>query len=451
MESALQKKEISFSDKQLLKLIWPLIVESFLALAVGLADSIMVAGVGEAAVSGVSLVDSVNVLIINTFTALAAGGAVVSGQLIGKGDMRKAADSAVQLIVFMGVLSVAVTAVLYAVHRPMLRGLFGDIEADVMGHSIKYFLIVEASVPFLALYSAGAAIFRVMGNSAVSMKISLLMNTINVGGNALMIYGFGCGVEGVAVPTLASRAVAAVLVLTLLRDQRQPLHLPRPFRYRYDPAAIGQIFRLGVPNGIEGSLFQLGKILLLSAVSSFGTASIAANAVGNTIAGFQVLPASAIGTAMVTVVSQCVGAGDFEKTRYYVRRMMAAAYISMFALNVVLVFLYPSILQLYGISQEAVRLGLIILWMHGGFGVVMWPAAFAFPNALKAAGDTRFTMVSSVASMWIFRFLFGLWFARGLGFGVLGIWMSMFIDWACRIICFLVRWRGGKWQSKGIR
>lgn len=451
MESSLQKKEISFSDKQLLKLIWPLIVESFLALAVGLADSIMVAGVGEAAVSGVSLVDSVNVLIINTFTALAAGGAVVSGQLIGKGDMRKAADSAVQLIVFMGVLSVAVTAVLYAVHRPMLRGLFGDIEADVMGHSIKYFLIVEASVPFLALYSAGAAIFRVMGNSAVSMKISLLMNTINVGGNALMIYGFGCGVEGVAVPTLASRAVAAVLVLTLLRDQRQPLHLPRPFRYRYDPAAIGQIFRLGVPNGIEGSLFQLGKILLLSAVSSFGTASIAANAVGNTIAGFQVLPASAIGTAMVTVVSQCVGAGDFEKTRYYVRRMMAAAYISMFALNVVLVFLYPSILQLYGISQEAVRLGLIILWMHGGFGVVMWPAAFAFPNALKAAGDTRFTMVSSVASMWIFRFLFGLWFARGLGFGVLGIWMSMFIDWACRIICFLVRWRGGKWQSKGIR
>lgn len=451
MESVLQKKEISFSDKQLLKLIWPLIVESFLALAVGLADSIMVAGVGEAAVSGVSLVDSVNVLIINTFTALAAGGAVVSGQLIGKGDMKKAADSAVQLIVFMGVLSVAVTAVLYAVHRPMLRTLFGDIEADVMGHSIKYFLIVEASVPFLALYSAGAAIFRVMGNSAVSMKISLLMNTINVGGNALMIYGFGCGVEGVAVPTLASRAVAAVLVLTLLRDQRQPLHLPRPFRYRYDPAAIGQIFRLGVPNGIEGSLFQLGKILLLSAVSSFGTASIAANAVGNTIAGFQVLPASAIGTAMVTVVSQCVGAGDFEKARYYVRRMMAAAYISMFALNVVLVFLYPSILQLYGISQEAVRLGLIILWMHGGFGVVMWPAAFAFPNALKAAGDTRFTMVSSVASMWIFRFLFGLWFARGLGFGVLGIWMSMFIDWACRIICFLVRWHGGKWQSKGIR
>lgn len=451
MESSLQKKEISFSDKQLLKLVWPLIVESFLALAVGLADSIMVAGVGEAAVSGVSLVDSINVLIINTFTALAAGGAVVSGQLIGKGDMKKASDSAVQLIVFMGVLSVAVTAVLYAVHRPMLRGLFGDIEADVMGHSIKYFLIVEASVPFLALYSAGAAIFRVMGNSAVSMKISLLMNAINVGGNALMIYGFGCGVEGVAVPTLVSRAAAAVLVLALLRDQRHPLHLPRPFRWRYDPAAISQIFRLGVPNGIEGSLFQLGKILLLSAVSSFGTASIAANAVGNTIAGFQVLPASAVGTAMVTVVSQCVGAGDFEKARYYVRRMMAAAYVSMFALNVILVFLYPSILQLYGISQEAVRLGLIILWMHGGFGVVMWPAAFAFPNALKAAGDTRFTMISSVASMWIFRFLFGLWFARGLGFGVLGIWMSMFIDWACRIVCFLVRWRSGKWQTKGIR
>lgn len=451
MNSVLEKKAVSFSDRQILRLVWPLIVESFLALAVGLADSIMVAGVGEAAVSGVSLVDSVNVLIIQALTALGAGGAVVSGQLIGKGDMKKASESAVQLVVFMAVLSLAVTGVLYAVHRPLLRVLFGDIEAEVMGHSITYFLIVEASIPFLALYSAGAAIFRVMGNSAITMKISMLLNLVNVTGNALLIYGFRCGVSGVAIPTLVSRALGAVIILVLLRNPQHPLHLPRPFRYRYDPAAIRQIFRLGVPNGIESSLFQLGKILLLSAVSSFGTASIAANAVGNTIASIQVLPAAAIGTAMVTVVSQCVGAGDFEKTRYYVRRMMIAGYVSMFVLNVVLVFLYPSLLQLYGISAEASRLALIILWMHGGFGVVMWPMAFAFPNALKAAGDTRFTMIASVASMWIFRYLFGLWFGVGLGFGILGIWMAMFIDWACRITCFVVRWRGSRWQTKGIR
>ncbi len=451
MTETVQKKGVSFSDKQLLKLVWPLIVESFLALTVGLADSIMVAGVGEAAVSGVSLVDSVNVLIINAFTALAAGGAVVSGQFMGRGDLGKARDAAVQLLMFMGALSLVVTGVLYAVHRPMLQGLFGDIEADVMAHSVLYFLIVESSVPFFALYSAGAAIFRVMGNSEVSMRVSLLVNVINVTGNALMIYGLRWGVAGVAVPTLLSRMVGAALVLWMLRDQKLPLHLPRPFRYRFDSAAIGRILRLGVPNGIESSLFQLGKILLLSAVSSFGTASIAANAIGNTVASFQVLPASAIGTAMVTVVSQCVGAEEYEKTRYYVRRMMVAAYASMFVLNVLLVFLYPPILRLYGVSEEAARLALIILWMHGGFGVLMWPASFTFPQALKAAGDTRFTMVAAVASMWIFRFVFGLWFARGLGFGVLGIWMSMFIDWACRIVCFWLRWRGGRWQTKGVR
>ncbi len=451
MQTTLQNKGIEFSDRALLKLIWPLIVEQFLALAVGLADSIMVAGVGEAAVSGVSLVDSVNVLIINAFTALAAGGAVVSGQFIGKNDLKKANDAAVQLLMFMGVLSLVITGVLYAVRRPLMSGLFGDIEADVMGHATTYYLIVEASIPFLALYSAGAAIFRVMGNSAVSMKVSLIMNGINVAGNALMIYGLRCGVAGVAVPTLVSRAVAVVVVLALLREQSLPLHLPQPFRWRYDGAAIRRILQLGVPNGIESSLFQLGKILLLSAVSAFGTASIAANAIGNAVASFQVLPASAVGTAMVTVVSRCVGAGAFDKARYYTRRMMAAAYISMFAINVVLVFLYPGILQLYNVSAEAERLALIILWMHGGFGVLMWPASFAFPQALKAAGDTRFTMVAAVASMWVFRYLFGLWFARGLGFGVLGIWMAMFIDWACRITCFVLRWRSGKWQTKGVR
>lgn len=451
MQTAVQSKEISFSRRQLVQLIWPLIVESFLALAVGLADSIMVANVGEAAVSGVSLVDSINVLIINAFTALGAGGAVVCGQFLGKRDLKKANDAAVQLLVTMGVLSVAVTGILYAVHKPLLSGLFGDIDADVMGHAVTYYLIVESSIPFLALYSAGTAVFRVMGNSAVSMKVSALVNVINVAGNALMIYGLRCGVVGVAVPTLVSRGVGAVLVLALLCDRKLELHLPRPFRYRYDGAAVRRILQLGVPNGIEGGLFQLGKLLLLSAVSAFGTASIAANAIGNAVASFQVLTASAVGTAMVTVVSQCVGAGAFDKARYYTRRMMAMAYVSMFAVNVVLAFLYPSILRLYNVSAETERLAMIILWMHGGFGVLMWPASFTFPQALKAAGDTRFTMVSAVASMWVFRYLFGLWFARGLGFGVLGIWMAMFIDWACRIICFLLRWRGGKWQTKGVR
>lgn len=439
-----------FDDRQLSRLIFPLIIEQFLAMAVGLADSLMVASVGEAAVSAVSLVDTVNVLLVNAFTALAAGGAVVSGQYIGRGDFKKANGAAQQLLVFLLFLSLGVTGVLYALRYPILHGLFGAIEADVMGYANTYFLIVESSIPFLALYSAGAAIFRVMGNSAVSMRVSLLMNGVNVAGNALLIYGLRCGVEGVAVPTLISRIVGAAVVLALLCRQELPLHLSRSFRWRQDPGVLKDILRFGVPNGIESSLFQLGKILLLSVASVFGTAAITANAIGNTVAGFQILAPSAVGVAMVTVVSQCMGAGDVAAARYYTRRMMKIAYLSTLVCGVVLFFLYPSILRIYHVSDTAAHLAQIILWMHGGFGVLMWPASFTLPQTLKAAGDTRFTMIVAVASMWIFRILFGIWFAKGLGFGVLGIWMAMFIDWVCRIVFYVARYRGHRWEDKAI-
>lgn len=445
------RREIAFSNKELFRLIWPLIIEQFLAIAVGLADSVMVARVGESAVSAVSLVDTINVLLINAFTALAAGGAVVSGQYIGRVEWKKANNAAEQLLVFMGVLSLAVTGVLYAVRNPILHGLFGAIEPDVMAYANTYFVIVEASIPFMALYAAGAAIFRVMGDSGTAMRISLLVNGINLAGNALLIYGLHREVEGVAIPTLVSRMVGAVVVLALLSQQLLPLHISRPFRYRYDAAAIRSILRLGVPGGIESSLFQLGKILLLSTVSGFGTAAIAANAIGNTMASFQVLAASSVGVGMVTVISQCVGAGDYAGARRYTRRLMAAAYLSMLACCLALFLLQPLILQLYHVSDTAAGLANRILWMHGGFGVLLWPAAFTLPQALKAAGDTRYVMWVAVGSMWVFRILFGIWFAHGLHYGVLGIWMAMFIDWTCRILFFVPRYRSSRWESKALK
>lgn len=450
-KAAIPHGVVEFSDKQLWRLIWPLVVEQFLALAVGLADSIIVANVGEAAVSAVSLVDSINVLLINAFTALSAGGAVVVGQHMGRGETKKIGNASQQLLVFVAAVSLAVTLAVYALRNAMLHGLFGQIEADVMGYANTYFLIVEASIPFMAVYSAGAAIFRVMGDSAVSMRISLLMNGINLAGNLLLIYGFGMGVEGVAIPTLLSRTVGAVIVLVLLCRTPLPVRLPIPFRYRYDRVAVRNIVRMGVPNGIESSLFQLGKILLLSVASAFGTASITANAIGNTVASFQVLVPSAIGVGMVTVISQCAGAGDYKMARYYTRRLMKAAYLCMLVCNLLLFALQPLIMRLYHVSDTAAYLANRILWMHGGFGILLWPASFTLPQALKAAGDTRYTMWVAVASMWIFRILFGIWFARGLQFGVLGIWMAMFIDWACRILFFVLRYRGTRWQTKALK
>lgn len=446
-----QLGQITFTNKQLRVLIFPLVIEQFLGVAVGLADSVMVASVGEAAVSAVSLVDSINVLLFFAMNALATGGAVVCGQFLGRKDTERANEAGQQLLVFVVLLGTAVMAALYLAKSIILHGLFGRIDADVMAYANTYFLIVEASIPFMALYSAGAAIFRVMGNSSVSMKISVVMNLVNVCGNAILIFGVGMGVEGVAIPTFAARVLGAAAVIVLLRNPAYIIHISRPFHYRFQGDMVKKILQVGVPSSIESSLFQLGKVMLLSLVSSFGTASIAANAIGNSIATVQTLPAAAIGVGMITVVSQCAGARDFEHARFYVRKLMRWSYVLMLIWNLLLFAVQPLLVGLYNVSGEAAHLAMIILWLHGGLGILMWPAAFTLPQALKGAGDTSYVMIVAVASMWTFRILTGFLFAKYLGMGVLGTWYAMFIDWVCRLILFLVRYRGKKWETKYVK
>ena len=446
-----QLGQITFTNKQLRVLFFPLVVEQFLGVAVGLADSVMVASVGEAAVSAVSLVDSINVLLFFAMNALATGGAVVCGQFLGRKDTERANEAGRQLLVFVVLLGTAVMAVLYLAKSIILHGLFGRIDADVMAYANTYFLIVEASIPFMALYSAGAAIFRVMGNSSVSMKISVVMNLVNVCGNAILIFGVGMGVEGVAIPTFAARVLGAAAVIVLLRNPAYIIHISRPFHYRFQGDMVKKILQVGVPSSIESSLFQLGKVMLLSLVSSFGTASIAANAIGNSIATVQTLPAAAIGVGMITVVSQCAGARDFEHARFYIRKLMCWSYVLMLIWNLILFAIQPLLVGLYNVSGEAAHLAMIILWLHGGLGILMWPAAFTLPQALKGAGDTSYVMIVAVASMWTFRILTGFLFAKYLGMGVLGTWYAMFIDWVCRLLLFLVRYRGKKWETKYVK
>lgn len=259
------------------------------------------------------------------------------------------------------------------------------------------------------------------------------------------------GVEGVAIPTLASRILGAGAVLWLLRSEKYVLHLSKPFSLRLDWRTVKNILKVGVPSGVENSLFHLGKILLLSVVSSFGTASIAANAIGNSVATFQILPAQAIGVGMITVVSQCVGARDFQGARAYTKKLMKWAYISMLVLNILIVLALPLILRLYNVSDEASHLAKIVLWLHGGLGVLLWPLSFTLPQALKAAGDTAFVMIVAVASMWIFRICTGVWLAKYVGLGLLGVWLAMFVDWIGRIVVFVIRYRGDRWLQKYVR
>ena len=448
----MENKQLSveFTARDLRKLVVPLVVEQLLAITVGLSDSLMVAQVGEAAMSAVSLVDTVNVLLVNAFAALATGGAVIAGQYLGRLEPDKAGHSGQQLLLFMGEVSLLITVLFYLGKGFILGVVFGQVEPDVAAYANTYFMIVEASTPFLAIYSAGAALFRVMGNSGISMWVSLTMNAINVVGNAILIFAVGMEVEGVAYPTLVSRIFAAVaMVVLLLKRPNLPLRVEH-FTFRHDRYVVKNILRFGVPNGLENSMFQLGKILLLSTVSVLGTASVAANAIGNTIASFQCVAGTALGLAIVTVVSRCIGADSYERARYYTKKLMKTAYLYMTLTIVVLWLLMPLIMRLYNVSPEAQDYAEKIIWMHGGFGIVIWPAAFTLPQALRAAGDTRFTLIVSTVSMWTLRVGLGVLMGRFWGFGVLGIWMAMFFDWILRAVLFVIRFRGHKWETMGL-
>ncbi|MBC8569143.1 MATE family efflux transporter [Mogibacterium sp. NSJ-24] len=443
--------KMMFSNKYLMKLLWPLFIEQFLVFAVGLLDSVMVASVGEAAVSAVSLVDSVMVLVITVLTALATGGAVVVGQFLGQQKKDNANKAADQLMVFSVILTLAIIVIMYIFKDQFLSLVFGDIEKDVLEYCNTYYIIVVASIPFISIYNSGAALFRSVGNSKASMNVSLLMNIINVTGNAILIFGFHRGVEGVAIPTLISRITAAAVMIALLRNQNRQVHISRGIGVKPDWGFIKKILKIGVPNGVENSMFQLGKLILLSMISGLGTVSIAANAVSNAVSMIAVLPGMAMGYGVVSVISICVGAGDYGQVRFYTKKLLKWVYAAMLLTNVLIMLAMPFIIKIYGLSQETGELASQLIMVNCVSAIFIWPLSFTVPNVLRAAGDVTFTMIVGVASMWIFRIMFGIVLGKYIGLGVLGVWIAMVVDWAVRSICFCLRYHGSRWKNEVIK
>ena len=439
--------ELEFSKKDLKKLVIPLIIEQMLAITVGMADTIMVSSVGEAAVSGVSLVDMINILIINLFAALATGGAVVASQFIGAKELDRARLSASQLLIVTFVISTAFMILALILRQQLLHLLFGVIEDVVMENALTYFRISALSFPFIALYNSSAALFRAMGNSRVSMLISFVTNIINIVGNAICIYALHMGVAGVAVPTLIARATGAVIMLLLIADTRREIYV-RLKGIKIDFSMIRRILYIGIPSGLENSLFQLGRVLVVSIIASFGTMQIAANAVANNLDSLGTIPGQAMSLTIITVVGRCVGARDYEQAKYYTKKLLKSAYIVTIAMNAAVILSMPLVLRAYNLSDETLKLAAILVIIHTGCAMLIWPLSFTLPNALRAANDVKFTMIVSIASMWIFRIVFSYILGKLLGWGAIGVWISMIMDWVCRTSFFVARYRSGKWQTK---
>lgn len=437
-----------FSKEALKKLIIPLMIEQLLVVMVGMVDTIMISPFGEASVSGISLVDSINVLLSGMFSALATGGAVVAAQYIGQKAQEKACKAANQLLLSVLFVSVLIMILSLIGNYWILKVIYRNIEAPVMANARTYFYLSALSYPFLAVYSAGTALFRAMGDSKISLYTSMAMNVINIAGNAILLYCFRMGVLGAALSTLASRIVAAVIVTLLLLNQKRVLHLHPKLKLGFSKEMIARILRIGIPNGLENSIFQIGKLIVAGLVSGFGTAAITANAVANTVCSLEVIPGSAIGLAMITVVGQCVGAHNAEEVKKYTWKLLKYAYLAIFVINILVVLCLDPICAAYQLLPATERLTKEIILYHSVCCVLIWPASFTLPNALRAANDVKFTMYASISTMWIFRIGLSYVLADRFSFGVLGVWIAMTIDWVVRAALFVVRFCKGAWKKQ---
>ena len=438
-----------FSNSSLIRLIIPLVIEQGLTILVGMADGVMVASVGEAAISGVSLVDMIAAVILVLFAALATGGAVVTSQFLGAREIEKARRSAGQLILMATALGVLIMIPCLLLAEPLLMLCFGAIEADVKAAGLLYLRITALSFPFLALYNAGAAIYRSVGNSKESMNASILMNAINVAGNAFCIFVLKWGVVGVAVPTLISRMAAGIYMMVVCARPDLQLRPTRQGLTTVDQKMMGSILKIGIPSACENCFFSLGRLIVASMITLFGTSQVSANAVAGNIDRLGIIIGQSMGLAMVTVVGQCIGARDTDQAKYYTKKLLGWTYLAQGLTNVLIVLFVGNLVDLYAaLAPETRALAMQLSTIHASLAIIFWPVSFVLPNALRAANDVKFTMWVGIGSMLACRIV-GSWIlCVHFGWGATGVWIAMVTDWVCRTSFFVPRMISGKWKTK---
>lgn len=436
-----------YSNRDLKRMLIPLVIEQILVILVGMTDTVMVANAGEAAVSGVALVDMVNYLIITVMAALTTGGSVIISQYVGSRQSERADRGAGQLMTVSVILAAAIWAVCLVGGNTILRLFFGMVEDDVMEAAQIYFLITACSYPFLAIYDTGTALYRVMGKTRITMYVALAMNILNIAGDFIGVFVFRAGVVGVAVPTLVSRTFAAVIMTVLACGKQNAICLERQHIFVWDRDMIRRILKIAVPSGVENGLFALGKVLVTSIVAGFGTFQIAANGVANSIDQIAVMVVNANNLAIVPVVGRCIGSKDDMQAQQYTKKLMKISYVFTAVLSVVIAALLPVLLRFYNLSDDTLHLVATLIILHNLMAVILHPTSFNLANSLRAAGDAKFTMEVGISSMVVFRLGSAVLFGEIFHLGVLGVWIAMGLDWLARSVAFVWRYKLGKWRN----
>ena len=441
-----------FTNKMLVAMTIPIILDALLTIAAGMVDSAMVSSAGEAAVSAVSLVDSINILFITAFSGIAIGGSVVTSQYIGKRDYKNATVSANQLLYAAAGLSVVVTMLLLCFHVPLLRLVYGKIEADVFANAKVYFAITLLGYPFSAIGGSSAAVLRSMGKTRQAVSITVAFNIVNVIGNATFIYGFHMGVAGAAISTTVSRMVYAISGLWLAHNKKLPAHFEKLLKFRLDFYVMRRVLRIGMVNGMDNCLFYVGKILITSLISSFGTVAIAANAVANTINNFGWTVVGSFGTVLLPVVGQCIGAGEVKQAKRNMKKMIGAATVVMVIMFSAVFLLRNQLVLLFDFGEEALKESAYYTGVMALSSLAcLYSFAFVPNQAFRAAGDVRYPSVVSLFSMFTFRA--GLCYVINWLFptaGLMCVCIAQWADWLFRAVMNLFHYRSGKWLKKSL-
>lgn len=444
------KKNHLFSNKELAALLVPLILESALNMLIGMCDTIMVSKCGEAAVSGVSLVDSISNLFLNLFSAAATGGAVVCSQYLGHKDERNARETARNLVILSVIAGIIVALVIVPLKMNIIDLFFGHIESDVRGYAGDYFLWVAISYPFLAIYQGVAAICRSESKTERTFVVAFLMNAINIVGNAILIFIVNLGPTGAGISTLLSRIVGAGVLFALLLRKDELLSISGITKTRLSKALTKRIMRIALPSGIEGSLFHFGKISVTSLVASLGTSAVAINAVIGNYNSYSNIPGVAINLAIITVIGQCRGNNDFDDIRYFTHKLIGLTYALTLLVNLPLYIWTPKVVAIYGLEPTSIITAVPIARRCLLACFLIWPLSFSTPSVLKAVGDAKYVMFVSFASMWLMRVLGAYIFILVFDIGVEGVWFAMYLDWIVRSILYCTRYKNGKWKSKKV-
>ncbi len=431
--------------KQIFAIILPIFVDSTFIVLMALMNTAMVSSSGVAAVSAVSMVDSINIFIVSLFMAVATGGTVIVAQYKGSGNVQMLPKVASQSISAIALLSVVLSAVLIMLHQPILNGLFGKADADVL-HNARIFLIGSClSYPFFGIYQAIAGALRGVAQTKACLVLSLILNLTYLLLNVILIKGFDMGVVGLSISLIIARVLGMVVAFVYLLKYNQTLRVRLKDMLQLQWGILKKIMFIGLPFAAEQMFFNGGKLLTQTFIVQLGTLAITVNAISGSLSMLFQIGGSALSASIVTVVGQCIGRGDIQDARKFIRSFMWLSSIFFVVIGAVLLAIFPLLVGMYAPPAEIVPDIFELLLLIAIVQPIMWSLSFIMPAALRAAGDSRFTSVASLLTMWLFRIILGYILGITLGMGIMGVWIAMVAEWGVRSIIFGWRFRGNKW------